>query len=269
MVLLDMAAKGLLDGYDKLYVAHVNHGIRDDSSDDEMFVRELAAKYKMEYFSTKLNLAKNASEETARRKRYEFLIEKANELKAEIATAHHLDDVVESITINITRGTGWRGLAVMGRPGVVRPLLNMTKSEIYDYALKNKLEWVEDNTNSTDTYLRNRIRQKTMQLDMTIKKALGELSESQHDLSRNIKKEIASLSESMLNDRHVYVMVPENIAIELLRAAISVENITPPMNSQLARAVVAIKTALPGKICQVGDGVFLEFSRRGFIVRTS
>jgi tRNA(Ile)-lysidine synthase len=99
-------------------------------------------------------------------RRYEFLRRVAERHDATIATAHHEDDVVETIAINLTRGTGWRGLAVLNSPDVVRPLLKVKKSQLYEYALKRGLEWVEDETNLTDAYLRNRLRSRLSELSL-------------------------------------------------------------------------------------------------------
>jgi len=68
-------------------------------------------------------------------------------------TAHHADDVIETIAINHLRGTGWRGLAVLDSD-IVRPLLGMSKEVIKDYAQKRGLTWREDSTNTSDVYLR-------------------------------------------------------------------------------------------------------------------
>lgn len=73
-------------------------------------------------------------------------------------TAHHADDVVETIAINLLRGTGWRGLAVFGADDVYRPMTVWFKHEIIEYAKKHQLEWREDSTNASDAYLRNRVR---------------------------------------------------------------------------------------------------------------
>ena len=82
-----------------------------------------------------------------------------------VCTAHHADDVIESIAINASQGTGWRGLAVMGR-GYLRPLINLTKSEIYDYAKEHDLNGVKI-TLIVNQYLRNRLRQKMLKLQPT------------------------------------------------------------------------------------------------------
>jgi tRNA(Ile)-lysidine synthase len=89
----------------ELVVAHFDHGIRDDSREDEAFVRSLAEKYNVPFESKREDLGKQASEELARDRRYAFLRSVAGKHNAQIITAHHADDAVETIAINLLRGT--------------------------------------------------------------------------------------------------------------------------------------------------------------------
>lgn len=162
VVLLDKLAKNKsLD----LFVAHVDHGIREDSKQDAAFVKELARKYGLEFYSKRFELGSNASEDQARKCRYEFLNEVMQKTEAQaIVTAHHQDDLIETAAINLTRGTKRRGLvSLRSTEKLKRPLLNVSKSEIYQYAIKHKLEWQEDSTNSQLIYLRNNVRAKLHQ----------------------------------------------------------------------------------------------------------
>ena len=96
-----------------LVVAHVNHGIRLGSHRDALFVRRLARQYELSYREATLHLGPLASEAQAREGRYRFLRQVAAEYDGRIATAHHRDDVIETMLINLRRGTGWRGLSPM------------------------------------------------------------------------------------------------------------------------------------------------------------
>ena len=113
------------DGGSELVVAHFDHGIREDSDLDAQFVRELAQSYRLPCEVRREELGSGASEELARNRRYAFLREVAKKHRATIVTAHHMNDIPETIAINLTRGTGWRGLAVLGSD-VHRPLLHMS-----------------------------------------------------------------------------------------------------------------------------------------------
>ena len=134
-----------------LVVAHFDHGIRDDSAKDAVFVGELSKNYGLPFETKREELGKNVSEEKARVRRYKFLREVAEKYNAKLVTAQHSDDAIETIAINLSRGTGWRGLAAMDSD-IVRPLINMTKAEIISYAKKNHLSWREDATNASDDY---------------------------------------------------------------------------------------------------------------------
>lgn len=150
----------------ELIVAHFNHGLRANANADEVFVKQLAAKYALEFVSARGSLA-NSSEAEARARRYEFLHRVACEKSAKIYTAHHLDDLIETVAINFLRGTGWRGLAVLDAPGIRRPFLEsdefyepLDKNAILEYAAKRGLHFREDQTNASEQYLRNRVREK-------------------------------------------------------------------------------------------------------------
>src|ERR1035437_9805386 len=149
-------------------IAHCNFKLRGKESDeDEKFVKSLAEKYGVP-FQKKLFNTKSYSEKkkisiqmSARDLRYAWLKKIAKEKKYNcIATAHHLDDSIETFFINILRGTGIAGLhgvpVVQGN--IIRPLLFANKKTIREYAEAEKLFWREDSSNFTDKYLRNNIR---------------------------------------------------------------------------------------------------------------
>jgi len=249
-----------------LIVAHVDHGIRGDSTADARFVEALAKKYSLPFVSRRFELGKQASEEQARDARYGFLFEVAKEHRATLMTAHHRDDAVETIALNLTRGTGWRGLAVLDREQVRRPLLGMSKPQLYDYALKHRLEWVEDSTNATDTYLRNRLRSKLNQMvDDTVRTKLMQLRSQQLILKNDIDREALRLS-SHAHTRHFLNQIDHMSAMTLLGAMILHETGTRPPRPQLERALLAVKTARAGSIHHVGARVQLRFTSRNISV---
>ena len=120
-------------------VAHANHGIRDDAQQDADVVRSYATIYNAPFEYTELQLTSDASEVEARQARYKFLKSVMQKHGAyAIITAHHQDDVIETMFINIVRGTGRRGLASLKSEGtMIRPLLAVPKTAIYDYARKS------------------------------------------------------------------------------------------------------------------------------------
>ncbi len=262
VVLLDM----LMASDHTLIVAHVDHGIRGlDSAADARFVRALAKKYQLPFVSTELALGKNASEEQARAGRYDFLLEQAKKFDATIATAHHQDDLVETVAINITRGTGWRGLAVLNRKGIVRPLLALTKTQLYRYAVKHQLEWVEDATNRHDTYLRNRLRAKLGATPIDTG-AITALRARQLQLRRDINRLADRLAEKQGGSRYFLNMIDGAVAVEMMGAIIQRETGRRPARPQLLRALHAVKTTAPGRVAQIGEGIVLEFTARNYTV---
>ncbi len=265
VVLLDMLAAS--NEHD-LVVAHFDHGIRDDSKDDARFVAALAHAYGLPFETRREELGAKASEETARQRRYHFLHQLAKKYSAEIVTAHHEDDVIETIAINIERGTGWRGLAVMSG-SIYRPLLDMTKFEIYEYALRHDLEWVEDVTNTSRQYLRNRIRFRIAQYLTHENKKLLVAAWLQQ---REIRAAIAGECDTVLGTQNVYsryffTHIDEQTALELLWSIVEKHHasLTRPQRKRLLHA---IKVLPAGATFQAGNGISLHLTKREFVVKT-
>lgn len=148
--------------------AHCNFGLRGDESDgDDAFVREMADKYGVPLFVVRFDetdfrkLEGFSTQMAARKLRYDWFeeIRSQNGYDA-IATAHHLDDQVETFFINLSRGTGIAGLhGIQPRLGhVIRPMLFATRGEIEAYAKKHHIVYRDDSSNASVKYLRNLIR---------------------------------------------------------------------------------------------------------------
>jgi tRNA(Ile)-lysidine synthase len=264
VVLLDMFVQEHRD--DELIVAHFDHGIRADSADDAAFVGDLAARHGLMFETRREELGADASEELARNRRYAFLRELAKKHGATIVTAHHADDMIETIAINQLRGTGWRGLAVLGSPDVHRPLLKTTKDELLLYAYKYGLDWHEDPTNQDTKYLRNSVRQKLIALDPEIKETLRLYRNRQIALRQMIDDEVEKLIGSSPYDRHLFITIPHAVAIELLRGIVVRETGQSLTRPQLDRALVAIKTYPAGKVFDINASYVLRFTRTDFVV---
>ncbi len=264
VVLLDMLAKR---GGQELLVAHFDHGIREDSASDARFVEGLAKKYDLRFFSKREELGADVSEERARERRYAFLRSLAKKQGGVIVTAHHADDVIETIAINLQRGTGWRGLAVLDAADIERPLLTFRKQDIYDYALKHRLEWNEDSTNMSHRYLRNRIRsQIAIMGNEAMKAELLVLWTRQRAQKKAIEVEVERLltGENALS-RYFFTCIDSETARELLRREIYRQTQRYLLAAQLEYGLLAIKVALPGATAQLGEGVELSFTRESFV----
>jgi len=155
-------------------IAHVNHGLRGEESDgDEAFAKQVAQQLNVDFFSTRFASlygemrADESVQSAARRLRYDFLRRTAQENNyPRIATAHHLDDNLETVLINLLRGTGLSGLRGMlpKQDELVRPLLYATREEIEAFAQEKKSSWRHDSSNDSDDYTRNRIRRQLVPL---------------------------------------------------------------------------------------------------------
>ncbi len=259
VVLLEMLAKK----HENILVAHFDHGIREDSKEDAIFVRQLAVKYGVKFFTKREELGANASEEKARRARYKFLRELSEKQNATIVTAHHLDDVAETIIINMVRGTGWRGLAVLNAEDIYRPLINFKKQEIINYAKQNNLKWREDSTNSLNVYMRNIVRHK-IDLSNEQKNELQILHQEQIRLAKEIKSEVTSLLKSIKNDnkisRYFINSIDQASAYEIIRELTKGE-LTP---SQIDSVINAIKTQRNGTIFEASKNIKIHFTTRFF-----
>jgi tRNA(Ile)-lysidine synthase len=156
----------------KLYVAHLNHKLRGAESDeDERFARELAGRLKLEFFSKRIDVKREAKrkklsiEEGARELRYRYLEELANQIKADkIAVGHQADDQAETFLMRLLRGAGGAGLSGIPakRGKIIRPLIQIKREEIEEFLKANKIACRLDSSNYLTDYLRNKIRLKLL-----------------------------------------------------------------------------------------------------------
>jgi len=143
-------------------IAHCNFGLRGEESDqDEYFVSEWARDKGIGCFTKRIEITGNSIQLEAREKRYLWFDELCEEKGFhKVATAHHLNDSLETTLLNLTRGTGIKGLTgVPIRNGeIIRPLLSFSRSELAAFAKENDLQWREDSSNAKTDYHRNKIR---------------------------------------------------------------------------------------------------------------
>ena len=152
--------------------AHFNHRLRgEESARDAAFVERWCRERDIPFtlgegdVSARARQLGRGLEETAREMRYAFLRRAAEELGCgRIATAHSADDNLETLLLHLARGSGLHGLAgIPPRRGeIVRPLLEVTRGEIEDYLAQNRVEHVEDSSNTDETYARNRLRRQVI-----------------------------------------------------------------------------------------------------------
>lgn len=154
-------------GYD-FGIAHCNFKLRGAASDaDELFVKELADHFEVEFHSIKFETEKIAADQktslqvTARKLRYHWFKKIAKQFGYQsVATAHHATDSIETVLYNFTKGCGIRGLhGILPKKGkIIRPLLFASRSDIEQFVETHKIAYREDVSNASDKYMRNKIR---------------------------------------------------------------------------------------------------------------
>ena len=151
----------------EIILAHLNHLHRKEAKNDEDLVRKTAEELDLKFFSRARSMDDYAkkhglsSEDAGRRLRYEFFNDLAKEYKnPKIAVAHNKDDQAETVLMRIIRGTGLDGLRAMDYKSgnIIRPILNIKKSEIMAYLDSKKIPYALDATNFENDYTRNKIR---------------------------------------------------------------------------------------------------------------
>lgn len=154
----------------EIIVAHVNHLIRKDSTDDEKYVEKICENSQIKFYKKRIEILKLAeeqkkgTEEVGRIERYKFFDEVAKEEGAnKIAIAHNMNDNAETMLLNLIRGTGMNGLEgiqPVEYKKYIRPLINCSRDEIEAYCDKYNLKPRIDSTNKENIYKRNIIRNK-------------------------------------------------------------------------------------------------------------
>lgn len=301
MVMLDMlynSGQFFVDDYleSELVVAHFNHGTRKSASADAEFVSKMATeKYRIFSCGASAELGENVSEEKARECRYDFLRYTASRfpttqkikltgggdsnLRAgreaemtKICTAHHLNDLVESVVINLIRGTGWRGLAVLDARGVQRPFLEPEvfglggpwgKKDILRYAARHGVSFRQDPTNTSENYLRNRVRERLRDFDKSME--IYKLWRKQKKLKAEIDELVWSLlpANGEAWKRSWFEDLDEKVALEFLRAGTLRAGVSAT-RPQLENFRQAILTYSSGKSFNLPGDKLVRFRKNEF-----
>lgn len=206
-----LASLFVASGY-RIAIAHVNFGLRGKESDeDEAFVKQFAVTNNLPFFSEKFETKRWATDSkisiqmAARDLRYAWFEEQRKKQGYHfIAVAHHLQDLTETILINLLRGTGLAGMhGILPKQGkLIRPLLFAEKEEINLYAKAKKLIWREDSSNQKDDYTRNLIRHHVLpvfkKINPSYQKTFGENAGKFHQNELLVEDYIAHLTPVLL-----------------------------------------------------------------------
>ena len=271
MVLLDLLCQQ--PGLD-LVVAHFDHGVRDDSAEDRKLVARVAQKHGLHFVYQTAQLGSNASEDVARKARYAFLRHtKAEQGAAGIILAHHQDDVLETIILNLIRGTGRRGLSSLrSTEELVRPLLDVTKSELKVYATEQGITWREDSTNLDPRYQRNNLRQHTIpNMSPAQKQQLLNIYHNALQYNSELNAEIARLLDGAhqqgVYQRRWFIMLPHAIAQEVMADYLRRHGVKNIDKRLISRLVVAVKTARPHTMYDVDAAKILEIGKKSYQIK--
>lgn len=236
----------------QLVVAHFDHGIRPDSTADCRFVQTIAERYDLPFVSARAELGPTTSEATARRARYNFLRTACLDYQAQaILTAHHQDDILETVILNILRGTGRHGLtSLQSTATILRPLLAVLKSEIVQYAQDNHLEWREDSTNTSIVYRRNYIRHQILpHFDFDDRRELlgivNNMRRTNQELDSIIEQLVRQITQDSKLNRRKFILLPHALAREVMASWLQSRGIGEINRNMLERLVQFAKTSRP------------------------
>lgn len=215
MCLLDCLYKLKEELEFEIIVAHVNHGIREESEQEKIYVEDYCKKRNIPFNYLKVDVPtlskeQKISEETCGRNvRYEFFEQlRIKENATSIAVAHNLNDNVETVLLNMIRGSGLKGLTGMDFKfnNIIRPLLTIEKRDILLYNNELELNPCFDKTNEEEIYLRNKVR-------LSLIPALQELNPNfitNINRMRNILKEDNDFIESYVQELFDKVIIEED-----------------------------------------------------------
>ena len=202
--------------------AHCNFHLRGKESDrDELFVRQLCERMEIHLHTIDFNTTQYATEKhisiemAARELRYQWFEKIRKKCQADVvAVAHHQDDSIETILLNLIRGTGITGLlGIRPRNGaIVRPLLCINREEIIRYLQNIGQDYVTDSTNLEDEYTRNKIRLNLLplmqEINPSVKNSLIETSIHLND--------VATIYNKVIDEAKTRIITPEGIRIDAL-----------------------------------------------------
>jgi tRNA(Ile)-lysidine synthase len=242
----------------RILAAHFDHRMRPGSSADSLWVSGLCRAWGIPLYTGE-PAAPPTSEDEAREERYRFLLAvKSREEAGWVLTGHQGDDQAETVLFRILRGTGLRGLAGIPNqrePGIYRPLLAFSRDELSDYAVANRIRFLDDPTNRDLTYPRNFLRHRL--LPQLLKGPAPGARDSLRRLAR-LARENEEAWESLLPRLLDGVLVEEGGAAFIVRSGLHAYH--PALQTKLLREI--FRTLGVG-LDEAGTRAAVEFTRTG------
>lgn len=201
----------------KLICAHINHNKRIESNEEEDYVRKYCKEHNIIFECIKIKKwGDDNFENEARSARYNFFEELIENYNAKfLMTAHHADDLIETILMRIVRGStlkGYSGFSKIvdkGNYKIIRPLINLTKDDILEFNKKNNIKYYIDHTNNEDIHTRNRYRHKILPFlkseNPNVHKKFIKFSETLIENSNYIDREANKVFNKVFQDGVLYI----------------------------------------------------------------
>ena len=255
----------------KLKAIHINHNLYENSVKWQKSAEDFCKFHdiQIESYSVEVSQSKASLESQARQARYE-IFKKILGPDDQILLAHHEDDVFETLLLRLFRGTGVDGLSglderrSLGKGEVIRPFLNVSKSELKTFVDSNKLSYVEDDSNKNNDFDRNFLRNEIIPL---LEKRWNKLSEKASFTSTTAKNKKLSLDfmleksfekelSSGILDRTDFSDLPSHLIRELIRLILRKRNIAIPNQRVLSEIMNVFFQKIPSKQS------YVEWSRK-------
>ena len=240
-----------------LEAAHFNHHLRGAESDgDEAFVKELCHRYDIPLHlgGAEVTAGKKGLEAAARDARYAFL----QGLKGKIATAHTADDNAETVLMHLIRGTGLKGLGGITpiRGNIIRPMLKCTRQDVEAFLEEWCLSHIEDSSNGSDAFLRNRIRHHVMPL---LKQENPKLAENLTDMALRLREDEILLSSQANFDALPTVeslkTMPPSLRSRCLEQFLKKNGVKEPEDCHIAQTEALIFSERPSARANLPGGI--------------
>jgi tRNA(Ile)-lysidine synthase len=262
-------------------IAHCNFTLRGEESDeDEAFVRKLAKKYKVDCFVKRFDTEGYArrrgisTQMAARELRYVWFEDLCLQQGFQyIATAHHRNDVLETILLNLAKGTGIAGFhGILPKTGkIVRPLLFASKDNILDWVAQKGITWRDDTSNLSDKYQRNMIRNQVVpllkSLNPDIETSIGLTVERVLGVENIFYEKVEEIRQKSLEVKEGDVYIDKSVIIQEKEKALILSEMLKPygFNYFQTRNMASLLNEKEGKLFE-SEGFRLNIDRQYMII---
>lgn len=242
-------------------IAHCNFQLRgEESAGDEAHVKQTCKQLNIPCHTKVFNTKAIAQERklsiqlAARELRYQYFQELIKQHGyTTIATAHHLNDVLETVILNLTRGTGIDGLT--GIPvrtnNIIRPLLFASREWLRNYAVKNNITWREDSSNEKDDYQRNFIRHRVVPLLKEVNPSLEDTFRDTHDrivmAQLLVRSQLKTISDFLISTNGTRITIDKRNVLELENAHAVLWELLKDYGFNYVQCKDLIQEHIPGK----------------------